>query len=201
MRIINVNIFPSSGGRFFIETDGTKIQGASWGQVVKATRSYRARNKLPAGDPEEEVRAQTCARDPSACHEVASPNEPPRQPTQPVPTSGDAQVRSRALRWLSDMKRHKGATGYPLGQVGNDEAARRAATCVACPMNGALGRGCTSCADVMAELRKNLAPGKNFDARLGGCQVLGADLQLAVFLNEPKIANSALPPACWRKAQ
>lgn len=199
MKRVNVNLFPSSGGRFFIETDGTKIQGASWSNVVKAVGSYRARNKLPAGNPEEDVRQQVCAREPGICREVAPPGAPPRPPSQPVPASGEAQVRSRALGWLTSMRRHVGETGHPLGKVSNSEAARRASICRGCPMNKLFARGCSTCADVIADLRKRLAPDKNFDPALGGCQVLGADLKLAVFLDEPPVSNGALPDRCWRK--
>lgn len=199
MRRINVNIFPASGSRSFIETDGTRIVGPSWPGVVKAVTSYRARNKLPAGNPTEEVRAQVCAREPGICHEVAPPGAPPRPPSQSVPASGEAQVRAKALSWLTSMRRHVGETGHQLGKVSNSEAARRASICRGCPMNKLFARGCSTCADVIADLRKRLASDKNFDPALGGCQALGCDLKLAVFLDEPPVSNGSLPERCWRK--
>jgi hypothetical protein len=52
MKRINVNLYPKDG-YFFIEQDQSMHRGQSWTEVVSRVRSYRKRNQLPPGNPEQ----------------------------------------------------------------------------------------------------------------------------------------------------
>lgn len=185
---INLNLYPKEGF-FFKESDNAKIRAASWKAVVKKVREYRERAKLPIGDPEAEVMQQACQRNPTLCH-----------PTGPrITVNPPVSLKSRVLQWLSNFRRQKEG-GAHLAQVSAEEAAGRARICASCPMNRPIGvNSCSSCKLAVGELRKYLFGDAKFDGRLGGCEILGADIASAVRFDEVRVDNPSLPVHCWRK--
>lgn len=189
MRRINVNLYPKDGF-IFTEADGTRIRAANWRAVIKRVVEYRAQNRLPAGDPEMEIMAQACSRQPNICFEDRG--------SAPVPKPAKT-LKARVLQWLNHFLQLQQKD--PLSYVDAKTAAGRAAICAKCPKNTPLGvNTCSTCKQALAEFRKSLlGGGRARDSRLGGCEVLGTDLTTAVHLDEIRVNNGALPAQCWRK--
>ena len=186
---IRVNIYPKDGYKF-TERDGTVLSDSrGWEGLIRVVSSYRRRNKLPIGNPVEEVHAQACAANPTLCW---SDDDVTRQEIKKVSLKG------RVLRWLSEMIRFKAR--QPLGFVSNDEARAREDVCQKCPNNMALQtEGCGSCRKAVEEQRKELIGGRPRYKRLNACSVLGSDLQSAVHLDTVPVENAELPQHCWSK--
>lgn len=191
---INVNVFPSgSSGYVFKDGDGTVIRANSWPGVVSKLKEYRARNSHPPGNPEAEVLAQACSRNPSLCKDA--------QVNAVQSAKKPASLKGRVLSWLSSLK--KAGEAQPLAFVKEPEMKARANVCSVCPFNKPLPDGCSSCRMAVAELRKNLVGQQRLNAqdhRIKACDALGCDLPSAAWLDEPRIRHDGLPVNCWRKA-
>lgn len=184
---IKVNMFPKDGHKFK-EADGTVIVGNTWSGVIARVRLYRKRNNLPPGDPENEVHAQACQRNPSLC--IHDDGGTTRQATREVSLKG------RVLKWFSEIR----ARGFSL--VSPELAKDRAVVCKRCHLNVGLPEGCANCRAALNELRRSvLGEGRRGEDRLThhGCAVLGFEPATAVHLDEPTVENSELPDFCWRK--
>lgn len=186
---IRVNIYPKDGYKF-TERDGTVlIDPRGWDGLIRTVSSYRRRNKLPMGDPAEEVRLQVCAANPTLCWQD---DEITKQEIKRVSLKG------RVLRWLSEMVRFKAR--QPLTFVSNDESRAREDVCQKCPNNMALQtEGCGSCRKAVEEQRKELIGSRPRYKRLNACSVLGEDLQSSVHIDSTVVDNPELPAHCWRK--
>lgn len=187
MKKINVNLEPKDG-YFFIEKDGAPIRGTSWRAVMARLVSYRKRNKLPAGNPMEEVHAQACERNPNYCHET---EDPVNKAALRV-----ASLKGRALAWLSELRGRQSTLLY--GDAVNMRA--RAAICAACPAHAAIAGGCGSCKKALKEARNAVLGDRPVDERLAGCSILGIDCGTAAWIDEPTSDNPELPGPCWRRS-
>lgn len=183
---IKVNLPPKTGYNFK-ESDGATIKASSWKGLFKKVARYRALNKLAPGNPEQEVTAQMCAREPAMCYEEGSVT---REQTK------KASLKGRVLAWLSHRHRNPGALVFTSDP--NIVEVRRA-VCAACPLNQPLSEGCSSCKKVVLELRKSILGNRFLDGRLNGCSVIGQDNPTAVYLEDQTLADPNLPAHCWRK--
>jgi hypothetical protein len=184
---IKVNVFPKSG-YIFKEADGTTITGNTWAGVISRVRLYRKRNNLPAGDPETEVHAQACQRNPSLC--IQDDGGTTRRATSEVSLKG------RVLKWFAELRKRQ------FSFVSQEVAKERAAVCKRCPMNTGLPEGCANCRAALNELRRTvLGTGRAGEAALThhGCSVLGFEQATAVHLDDPTEVNNDLPAHCWKK--
>ncbi len=91
MREFNPNLYPPSG-YVFRDSDGTKHTADGWKALETKVRAYRARNRLPVGNPWEEIMAQACSSNPSHCRDDARP--------APVPSAG-MDFSKRIMGWLA----------------------------------------------------------------------------------------------------
>jgi len=185
MKRIKFNVYHD---RKFKETDGTLIVGNTWKGVFARVRLYRKQNNLPPGDPEAEVHAQACARNPSLCSEEDGVAH------AAVRT---ASLKGRVMQWFSALR-----SRWPPPFVDSQIAASRAAICKQCPMNEALPEGCANCRHALAELRKSVLGGARVgDAALQhhGCAVLGFEQATAVWIDDVTVENAELPGFCWKK--
>jgi hypothetical protein len=203
MTKLNLNMRPT-GGYWFIEHDGTKIHGKNWTTLTLAVAKYRTRNGLAPGDPAAEVRAQVCARTP----QCTDANPEPAPPVPPVivtigkPQRSDPHtIKSRVLQWLTAKRTEKQRHGTIHPKVNPGEAGARAAVCRECSQNKEIASGCGSCQVALREFRGEVLGDntRNLDKALGGCGIIGSDLQVAVHLDEIRMDNPALPAHCWRK--
>lgn len=191
---INVNMSPRDG-YIFREADGTLLTAASWKGLSKRVMIYRVNAGKPPGNPMAEVLTQACQRNPDLC---VSENTQPYPPQNKDPRS---RIKIRLLQWLARwLKQKKSPEG--INFVGEAESIVRSAVCAACPKNLNLPEGCASCRTALASMRKEILGGARvLDKRLNGCDVLGADLQTAVHLDEIRVNDAGLPAGCWRKIE
>lgn len=184
---INVNLFPKDG-YFFRETDGASIRAETWKGVIARVKEYRRINNLPAGNPEDEVIAQACQRNPSFC---SKETEKQREQTRKV------SVKGRVLSWLSNLRKKKETEEIPF--VEPALATERARICMSCPQNTPIADGCSSCKAALAEYRRGLLNNRNPTKHLNGCAVLGEDTCVSIHLDDQRVENNELPSNCWRK--
>ena len=185
MKRVNVNIYPKDG-YFFVENDGTVIKAMNnWRGVVARVVAYRRRNKLPPGDPTNEVHAQACARNPDGCHDNADPTT--------MKAIKVATLKGRVLRWLASLR------GKSLLWGDEHNMRARAAVCAGCPAHASIGGGCGACKKAIREVRKDLLGGRPIDERLSGCTVLDEDVAVSCWLDQPTSDNPELPGCCWRR--
>lgn len=187
MRKINVSIAPKAG-YFFVEGDGTTIHGTgNWRSVIARVTSYRKRNNLPPGDPRAEVNAQACEREPNNCRETEDP----------VTTAAlkVASLKGRVLGWLAGIRANRETVLWGDGE----NAAARTAVCLSCPAHTAIAGGCGSCKKALSEVRKDLLGPRGADPRAAGCVILGEDVAVNVWLDQPTVDNPELPGICWRR--
>lgn len=184
MKSLNPNLHPHEG-HFFKESDGATLRGSTWAGVIKRVILYRQRAKLPPGNPEQEVTAQACSRDPVLCREDngAHAEAVKRQP-----------LKARVLTWLNRVRAEKDK------QFVEEATTRQRATiCATCPNNKDLPGGCASCKAAVKILREQVIERRFQDGRLRACEILGEDLPTAANLELQTVENSELPAHCWRK--
>lgn len=187
MKKINVAIAPKAG-YFFLEKDGTPIRGmGSWRSVIARVASYRKRNGLPPGDPRTEVNAQACEREPNNCNDT---EDPVTKAALKV-----ASLKGRVLAWLSGLRGRADSLLWGDGE----NAAARIAVCLSCPAHTSITGGCGSCKKALSEVRKALAGPRHIDPRAAGCVILGEDVGINVWIDQPTLDNPELPACCWRR--
>lgn len=190
MQKINVNLFPK-GGYTFKDKDGTThVSVRSWRDVINRVESYRRLNKLPIGNPEQEVLEQACTRNPGHCHEDAA--------AAPVVSAVTRKtLKSAVLTWLAGLRRIKDSLVFVSPQV----AEKRAEVCANCPCNVPLKQGCAPCQTFIAEMRKSLLRDRKVDSRLNSCDKFSRDTGVMVHLDSVAEKNDDLPDPCWLKVK
>lgn len=192
MRRVNVNMHPKDG-YFFVEADGTRVFGKSWKDVIARVAAYRQRAGLPPGEPEREVHAQGCTRNPNLCFDDESPAAVVTQKAERRIT-----VKGMVLKWFSAIRDR--IKNNDIKFVTPAEAAARTAICQSCPKNHEYPGGCSSCKAAVRESRAAILGRRPVNARLNACSVLGEDTACSVHLDDHRVLNDALPGHCWRKA-
>ena len=184
MRAVNPNLYPSTGF-VFRDAEGITHVGSSWPGVIKRLKNYRARSGQPPGDPEKEVMAQACNKNPGICTEESEAYRV---------QLNEANLKTRVLQWLQRI------IALPEKQfVFEHDARNRTGICATCPYNKALPKGCSSCRAAVEESRKNIIGGRSQDARAESCSILGEDINSASWIEQVADAHPDLPPHCWRK--
>lgn len=181
---LNNNIYPK-GGYQFKDSDGTVIHADSWAGVIKRVALYRKRAGYPPGNPQEEVVAQACAKNPVICNQDPASHKAAlnRQP-----------LKGRVLMWLNGLRADQGRQFV-------DEAVtrQRALICAGCPHNKEAGGGCASCRAAIKLLREEVIGRRFQDGRINACDVLGEDLPSSTNLEVQAVENADLPAYCWRR--
>lgn len=181
-------------GYFYVEADGSRVTGTSQKDLIAKVTAYRQRNNFSMGNPQAEVNAAFCLRNPELCWKPGA-----RTPSGGVAEVKPGSLKGRVLSWLMELKR-KVDSHDPPRFVSDEEARRRAAICVSCPQNTEVGGGCNTCKATLRGLRDVVLAGKKLaDARPGGCMALGVDLPIATMLDEPAVDGHGLPGHCWRR--
>lgn len=187
MKKVNVGLYPRDG-YWFQDKDGTILRATkSWRSVVAKVIAYRKRNKLPIGNPTAEVEAQACERNPTFCHDDA---DPATQSALKV-----ARLKGRVLAWLSGLRNRRDTVLWGDAQ----NMAARANVCAGCPAHAAIAGGCGACKQAVKNMREDLLQGRHVDPRLSGCTVLGEDVAISCWIDEPLSDNPELPSCCWRR--
>lgn len=187
MKRINVNLFPRDG-YFFTDSDGARIRGNSWSDVMRRVAAYRKRAGRAQGNVEAEVSAQACARNPAHCSEINGENERHLK---------IASLKGRVLRYLSFIRGLLPGNRVPWASP--QDARNRANVCASCPNNTALPEGCSSCRAAVRAMHKEILGDRTIDARLNGCAILGESLPVSTWVEHDVVDETALPAHCWRK--
>lgn len=186
MKTINRNIYPKDG-YFFVESDGSRLFGDTWSGVIARVAAYRARAKLPPGDPANEVINQACVRNPGICHDTSDVT---------VQQTLRVSLKGRVLKWMNSQRQ----IPQDARRFVSEELRRaRVAICAGCPKNEPLPGGCASCKAALKELRAEVIGKRPVDGRLNACSVLGEDLGSSSNLDLIAVEDGALPGNCWRK--
>jgi hypothetical protein len=188
MKRINVNLYPKDG-YFFIEQDQSMHRGQSWTEVVSRVRSYRKRNQLPPGNPEQEIHDQACKRNESLCHD--------ENPEQVKAELRKTSLKGRVLKWFNTIRKARAEREQQY--VSETEAKARALVCANCPHNQPYPSGCGSCKAAVRASREEILGKRVADGRLNGCNVLGEDSATSVHLDQVRVNDAELPSFCWRK--
>lgn len=186
MQKINVNLFPKSGYVFRDKDGTTHTSSRSWRDVINRVESYRRLNKLPVGDPEKEVLAQACERNPGHCYEDTA---------APVGVVARSSIKSAVLSWLAGIRRAKDSLTF----VSVDDASKRADICANCPFNVPLKQKCAPCQTFIAEMRKSILKNRAVDSRLNACEKFARDTGVMVHLDATSEKRDDLPDHCWMK--
>ena len=186
----NRNIYPD-GGYIFTESDGTRLKASGWKTLEAKVRGYRAVNKMPPGDPWQEINVQYCARMPHLCRQVG----------EPVPPGGVGEVsfNHRVLAWIGTMVGMK--RKHDFNRVDSATALSRANTCARCPKQKSLNHACEGCLLSLKDARNGLLDGvKARFKNLNPCGVLSEDCQVSVFVLQKPSNSPELPENCWRRS-
>lgn len=186
---INVNVYPKDG-YFFTEADGTVLRATNgWKGVISRVISYRRRNKLPPGNPTDEVHAQACERNPDACR--PDPDPVHKQALKV------ASLKGRVFAWGASLRARRASEPLPFVDAATMHA--RATVCAGCPAHAAISGGCGSCKRALKEVRQDLLGGRAIDERVSGCTALGEDCAVNAWLDQQTVENDELPGICWRR--
>jgi hypothetical protein len=185
VKTINPNVYPH-GGMYFQDSDGSKHVGQTWPGVIARVQAYRKRQGRPVDTVANEVIFQACNRTPNLCVE----DNGVTQAQVKV-----ASLKSRVLQWLAKLREVK----EPRMYVDTGLQMARTDVCLRCPNHQGLPGGCGTCVAALKALKEEIVGTRPFDKRLEACSVSGEYLPVATWLDDPAVANDALPGHCWRK--
>lgn len=190
MKRVNPNLyFPS--GYIFKEADGTLLKSSGWRSLYAKVAEYRRINRLPAGDPENEVQRQACDRSPQLCFESEPSVPKPRTEKQ-----HKESLKAAMLRSMSEMARR--VEKNEVSFVPDALAAARADVCRRCPAQTDVGGGCGSCKSAIKGLAKQIR-GKHPELPGVGCSIFQVHTPSIAYLDDPGVRRDDLPPECWRR--
>lgn len=172
----------------FIDKDGTVHTARSWDELTAKVIGYRERRRIPSGNPFKEIVHQACAKVPGNCIDDGS---------------GIGSIfpglNSRILHWIGNLV----STIRKLGFVSAEEAASRAKICAACPRQQAWADTCAACRTQVNNVAKELLGSRTLTPEmksLKGCNALGEDTRVSIWLTQATVEDDELPDNCWRKA-
>lgn len=166
------------------------IRGKSLADLIVKITAYRARNKLPPGDPERELYDQLCSKAPQKCR---SGNKQ-KGAKEKRPAKNPIALNWRILAWVTGLVERR----KELVFVDEAEAERRSAICKDCPAQKDFESLCKGCAVNVREAIKGLLGGRPME-KLLGCKILSEDPRISTHLELPASENPTLPAHCWRK--
>ena len=188
------------GGWHFLQKmpDGTevKIESDQYKNLVPDVLNFRLHNRLPIGDPPREVDEQICTRFPQQCQMGVDPGGYVRRPIPPGPPRFIDQI----IMWAQSLLGNQGIAELEIQQ----EAERRAAICVQCPLNIDWKQSCPSCVSHAETLMTLIRKGRNVTQwrKLHACRALGQDNATAVWIKKELLQRGPtdhLPGHCWAK--
>lgn len=180
-----------TGGYHFREPDGTILRGADVDEVSRQIVRHRKERGLPIGNPEEEIHAQACARNPADCSGASSLQTAFSPPS----------IVARVQEWAAALQPQL---------VSNSIAQKRAENgCIGCPNNAAYGCcGDRQIGGAVAHKLSTLRAGRDvarYGTELFACSLFGIDTRTAVWMSGNSLASlrksfndgSKPPPRCW----
>jgi hypothetical protein len=183
------------GGHHFIE-NGQRLDGDSFKGVAEQLLRYRIANKIPVGQPLNEVNEYVCSNWPHFCLQQA-PEVQYRLSSEPTFTIA-------VLHWMTTLWQRQSLTPTPL--VSDTEAQRRAAICKECRFQKDWSDyGCGSCVEGVRQRSFVFRAGRETVSKVTGCGILKQENSAAVFAAIASLPEATaeerekLPSNCWRK--
>jgi len=184
---------PPGGWYFTIEQTGLKITGPSAFTLQRRVKAHMVANSLPIPEDFPAWFEDAMCRQ----MDLGRPfcGQTPKNP----PPSG---VKHLSLALVERFIKTVALTIKGRKLVPQEEAERRAAICVACPMNTTIG-GCRSCYAIARPL-KALLGNRTTEAKPAYCRACGCDLSAKCWipndvLNKAEFGhNLDYAPGCWR---
>lgn len=174
------------------EPNGMVITGLSFADLYAKIAKYRAAHKLAPGNPEAEFVEKVCREQPTHCLGAARPVQQ-REARR-------ASLNTRILNWIERVVPRFNSTKGAQAT----EARRRAEICAKCPLNKEWESACAGCTASVRKVRTTLvgrlANKITGGDNLHGCDPLGEDIKLSIWMERPPEKNTDLPANCWRKA-
>ncbi len=193
--IHNPAVYPPDG--YFYKQGNVRLKAGSLSALASAVKDYRIHNRIEVGNPLQDVNDFTCARYPTGCSELKKYSMPDPQAKARVPGT----IATSTSKWLTDLYRALLSASGTL-RVGQTEASRRAAICLACPKQVGWGTGCGGCDASSKRLAFAIRQGKEAAGgeKLLACGLLREDTRTSVWIEGLRpIESAALPENCWRK--
>lgn len=194
MKLRNLSDGPPGGWRFKHLDTGYISTGTTFQQLVQKVAQYRKNHKVPAVSEgyarlSDEIEADICASlDPT---DQATYCDTKFRPLTGIHWREVARFLHTLAAWVS--------AGFK--KVPQDEAERRAAICVVCPLNVGMA-GCAICRTSLKAGRDALMQATTSqDAKLEACGVCGCDLKTSVHvpINVLRSAGELnYPEWCWK---
>jgi hypothetical protein len=191
-------IIPPNGFHF-VEKHGTverKITGSSYTDVAEQLLRYRIANKIPVGQPMDEIVAYVCGTWPHFCTATAP---------QVHPKTSEPAFTIAVMEWLKRLWERQAARPQTL--AGDGEVARRAAVCHGCSFQKDWADyGCGSCVSSVRQQSYVFRAGRETPQKVTGCSILKQDNNAACFAPASSLPDAteaqraALPSYCWRKS-
>lgn len=190
---IRPNLFPQDG-YIFTETDGTRLKSGSWRSLIKTIIDFRQRNRRAVGDPEQELIAQVCRRQPSICYDPGQKV----QPGENTKISRTSQLKGRVMAWLNGLVKRTQKVGKP-DMVPELISTARYVMCQRCPAVRIIPSGCSSCVKAIEAMRRDITGRVDRPGDLTACDYFGIDIPIATRLNGSDEDTAGAPHNCWRK--
>lgn len=190
--LTNINIAPAGGWRYVQPETGWTGTAVTFQSLVSMVATHRLNNKIPTeGRLEDAIMDSICS---SLSHQDQVANCQPGVRKRTVVGWREVEAfLNVATAWLK--------AGSEL--VTQEEAERRAAICVGCPLNVGMG-GCAPCRVAIRELRTRVLDRHTTqDEKLQSCGVCGCDnraqvhVPLAV-LRTAQRPEHTYPTFCWK---
>ena len=188
---IKAGIYPSTTGWTFPDTSGGTIRGKDLEDLVASVAEFRARNKLPEGDPFGEVTEWLCQNNGSLCRTVRV--RAAVSAGTPAPPPGPGKFGDRVLEWAARFLEGPRVVSKP------NVIRARAEACRKCPFNEEYASSCASCKRTIRRAIEAFVGGFPRDAMrgLGGCRHFFWENRLAC--GSDIVIDSSAPDGCWRK--
>lgn len=189
--IPNPHLHPP-GGYVYQERDGTVVTGTNWDNLIAKVQAVRVMRKWEIGDVWADICLQVCAKHPHICkreHGGARSTDPNLNGTA-------VSVTDWLLHWQG-----RAAKGEEIKFVSPEEAKRRAAICLKCPLHFKWP-SCPHCNKPLSAARWRILKGQaHANANLGACYACRFDCYVAVSLEDSETAFNpeGIPPECWRR--
>jgi hypothetical protein len=197
LQVINLVDVPKGGWRYVVPDTNTVIQAGSIHELKRRVKQHMIANTLDIPrDIDAGIEDCACLNlEANRDHWCA---ERGGDPLDAIPRERPRWKTAEILRFLKTVWEWGTKEGFKF--VEKEEAGRRAAICVRCPMNTPVS-GCLGCTGVAALIRRIQGTNKTSqDANLHTCNVCGCELRVKVLVPLEVIDNSGLayPEWCWQ---
>lgn len=171
----------------FVDSDGTVHTAGDWDTLEAKVTGYRGRRGLASGNPKQEIEAQACSKWSDRCYDATPRSLPETR----------SELNTRILNWVGNV-----VAFIHRGFVSAEEAKRRAAICASCPRQTHWQNSCAACRMQVNRVAKELLDGKTLTDQmknLNGCDVLGEDTRISIWVRQAPAGVAELPENCWRR--